>query len=120
LDALWSKLLAPPIVLAPAEADTALPATTEMVKYPPPFAWQDFEDSAVFLRSTLKGTRRLSELLLTAREQTLSDLACRLVVLISMQQFGSPTERRQFHVEHAGQSLAADGFVGDDLVLSRS
>jgi hypothetical protein len=37
-----------------------------------------------------------------------------------MQQFGAAAERRQFHVEHAGQSLSAGGFAGDDLVLSRS
>lgn len=120
LDALWTKLLAPPVVVVPAEADTALPATTEMVKYPPPFAREDFEDSARFLRSTLTGPRRLSELLVAAKEQTLPVSACRLVVLLSMQQFGAAAERRQFHVEHAGQSLAVGGFAGDDLVLSRS
>ena len=120
LDALWSKLLAPPVIVTPAEADTTLPATTEMAKYPPPFAREDFEETARFIRSTLTGPRRLSELLITAREQTLSDSACRLVVLLSMQQFGSAAHRRQFRVEHGGQPLATDGFVGDDLLLSRS
>ena len=120
LDALWSKLLAPPVIVSPAEADTNLPATTEMVKYPPPFAREDFEESARFLRGSLTSPRRLSDLLATAKEQTLSDSACRLVVLLSMQQFGAAADRRQFRVEHAGQSFANDGFAGDDLLLSRS
>ena len=72
------------------------------------------------MRSTLTGPRRLSELLVAAKEQTLPVSARRLVVLLSMQQFGAAAERRQFHVEHAGQSLSAGGFAGDDLVLSRS
>lgn len=120
LDALWTKLLAPPVVVTHAEADTALPVTTEMAMYPPPFAREDFEDSARFLRNTLTGPRRLSELLVTAREEDLSDPACRLVVLLSMQQFGVTAERRQFRVESGGQPLAADGFLGDDLLLSRT
>ena len=80
----------------------------------------DFEESARFLRSTLTGPRRLSELLITAREESLSNPACRLVVLLSMQQFGVAADRRQFRVESGGQPLATDGFVGDDLLLSRS
>ncbi len=120
LDALWSKLLAPPVIVTPAEADTDLPATTEMTQYPPPFAREDFEASARFLRGSLTSPRRLSELLVTARELTLPDPACRLVVLLSMQQFGAAADRRQFRVEHGGQSFANDGFAGDDLILSRT
>lgn len=120
LDALWSKLLAPPVIVTPAEADTNLPATTELAKHPPPFNREDFEESARFLRGSLTGPRRLSELLATAGEQTLSESACRLVVLLSMQQFGVAAERRQFRVEHGGQSFANDGFAGDDLILSRT
>lgn len=119
LDALWSKLLAPPVIVTPVEADTQLPATTEMAKYPPPFAREDFEASARFLRNELTSPRRLSDLLMTARTQSLSDPACRLVVLLSMQQFGAATQYRQFCVEPGGLTFAADGFTGDDLLLSR-
>jgi hypothetical protein len=119
LDALWSKLLAPPVVITHAEADTALPETTEMANYPPPFSREDFEDSARFLRGALTGPRKLSELLATAKEQALSKPACRIVVLLSMQQFGAAAERQQFCVEPGGQPFATDEFVGDDLLLSR-
>jgi tetratricopeptide (TPR) repeat protein len=120
LDALWSKLLAPPVVVNPAEAEIEPPDTVQLAKYPPPFAREDFEASARFLRSSLTGPRRLSELLADARQQALPKPACRLVVLSSMQQFGAAVERRQFRVEPGGKEFATDGFAGDDLVLSRS
>jgi hypothetical protein len=120
LDALWSKLLAPPVILTPAEADTALPATTEMAQPPPPFAREDFEASARCLRDALAGPCHLSELLLAANRRAVPDSVCRLVVLLSMQQFGAGTDRRQFRVEPGGRSFAVDKFAGDDLLLSRS
>jgi len=120
LDALWSKLLAPPIIVSPAEADTVPPETTEMKTPLPPFAREDFETSAQFFRNTLTGRFRLSELLITAEARALPPAACRLVVLLSMQQFGAAVGRRQFHVEPVGEFFATNGFAGDDLVLSRT
>lgn len=120
LDALWSKLLAPPIVVNPVEANTELPATTELANSPPPFAREEFEASARFLRGSLTGQRRLSELLAAAKEQTLPNPACRLVVLLCMQEFGVAADRRQFRVEPGGGTFTRDGFAGDDLILSRT
>lgn len=120
LDALWSKLLAPPLVVTPVEADTELPATTELPNYPLPFAREDFEESARFFRNSLTVPRHLSDLLATAKEQALPEPACRLVVLLSMQQFGAAGDRRQFRAEPAGQAFATEGFAGDDLLLSRT
>lgn len=120
LDALWSKLLAPPVVVTPVEADTEPPATTALPAHQPPFTREDFEASARFLRTELTSPRRLSDLLVKAQEQTLSDPMRRLVVLLSMQQFGAAADYRQFHVEPGGQVFATDGFNGDDLLLSRT
>lgn len=119
LDALWSKLLAPPVIVVPVEADTQLPTTTELAKSHPPFGREDFEASARFLRNELMSPRQLSDLLITAKNQALSDPARRLVVLLSMQQFGAATEYRQFSAEPGGVPFATDGFAGDDLLLSR-
>lgn len=120
LDALWSRLLAPPVVAEPVAAETVPPATAEVAESPPPFSREDFESSARFLRNSLKGPRRLSELLEDAKKQPLSAPACRLFVLLSMQQFGAAAERHQFRVEPVGETLAINGFAGDDLILSRS
>src|SRR5262249_33041614 len=86
LDVLWNKLLAPPIVVSPAEANTLPPETREMNPSLLPFDRQDFEASAQFFRDTLTGRLRLSELLVTAEERALPATACRLVVILSMQQ----------------------------------
>ena len=120
LDALWSRLLAPPVVVNPVEADTGVPATDELVACPPPFARGDFESSARFLRAALSNPHRLSDLLATARQQALPIPARRLVVLLATQQFGAAAERRQFSAEPVGQGFSTDGFAGDDLLLSRA
>lgn len=119
LDTLWNRLLAPPIVATPAEAVTGLPSTSAVADVPPPFGRDDFDATARFLRKSLAGSQRLSQVLAAAQEVQLERAALRLLVLLTMQQFGAGDDRRQFHVSPAGEPLSIAGFAGDDLLLSR-
>lgn len=119
LEQLWSKLLALPTEFEVHQADVSAPQTTELPEAPPVFQPADRVAVRDFLRRELWEKRRLSELLIVAREHGLSSPTRRLFVLLTMEQFGAAGERRQFAVVPDGQSFAAEDFSGDELVLSR-
>jgi hypothetical protein len=116
---LWSKLLALPTEAEPLQADVASPQTSALPAVPPVFQPADRAAVRDFLRSELRGSRRLSELLAIAVERGLPSPARRLFVLLTMEQFGAADERRQFDVQPDGSSFAIESFSGDELVLTR-
>jgi len=119
LEQLWSKLLAMPSEAEIAQADVSPPQTTALTTAPPIFLPADRLAVRDFLRQELKETRKLSELLVVAGRRGLSSPARRLFVLLTMEQFGAASERRQFSALPDGASFAVEEFSGDELALSR-
>ncbi len=119
LEQIWSKLLALPTESDALQADVAAPQTEALAEAPPVFQLADRVAVRDFLRHELRGAQKLSELLAVANKHGLSPPACRLFVLLTMEQFGAAGERRQFAVVPDGKPFAAEGFSGDELVLSR-
>jgi hypothetical protein len=119
LEQIWSKLLALPTESDALQADVAAPQTEALAEAPPVFQPADRVAVRDFLRHELRGAQKLSELLAVANKHGLSPPACRLFLLLTMEQFGAAGERRQFAVVPDGKPFAAEGFSGDELVLSR-
>lgn len=119
IEQLWAKLLAPPMTATPRTADVALPSMDMLAASPPPFASEDYAGVRDFLRTELAGKRRLSEMLETARAHGLSAATRRLFVLTAMEQYGVDGERQQFWVQPQPETLVAEDFAGDELLLSR-
>jgi len=118
VESLWQKLLAAPVATESLEADTSIPFTTEMEAPNPPFRPEDFVAVTTFLRATVHDSHRLSELLTSLDCSRLTSPQQRLFVVLTMQQFGTAEERRQFQVESTGKTFSSCGFSGDDLMLS--
>jgi hypothetical protein len=119
LEQLWSKLLALPTESEVPQADVALPQTTLLSELPPVFLPAHRIEVRDFLRQELREPRRLSELLSIAGARCLSSPARRLFVLLTMEQFGADSERKQFNVLPDGAAFAVEEFSGDELLLSR-
>jgi hypothetical protein len=119
LEQLWSKLLAMPSEAEIAQADVTPPQTTALTIAPPIFLPADRLAVRDFLRQELRETRKLSDLLAVAGKRGLSSPARRLFVLLTMEQFGAASERRQFSALPDGASFAVEEFSGDELALSR-
>lgn len=119
LEQLWSKLLALPTEPEPAQADVTPPQTTALTAAPPIFEPADRLAVRDFLRQELRAPRKLSELLVVAGKRGLSAPSQRLFVLLTMEQFGAASERRQFSAVPDGAVFSIEQFSGDELALSR-
>ena len=119
LELLWAKLLARPVEQEVAHDEVKAPETSPIPPTPPIFSTQDRIAVRDFLREELEKPAALSKLLTIAGKRRLSSPACRLFVLLTMEQFGAAGERQQFKVDRDGSAFAVEAFSGDDLILSR-
>jgi hypothetical protein len=120
IEQLWGKLLAAPMECATLEADVTMPTTEIVQDIPPIFDRDAYIAVRDFLRAELNEPRQLSELLEIAGDRGLSSPAQRLFVLLTMEQFGAEGERMQLEVRKTGSRFSIDGFLGDDVHVSRA
>ena len=120
IEQLWGKLLAAPMECATLEADVAMPATECVQEIPPIFDRDTYIAVRDFLRAELNEPRQLSELLEIAGGRGLSSAVRRLFVLLTMEQFGAAQARMQLEIRKTGSRFSIDGFLGDDVHVSRA
>ncbi len=119
IEQLWNKLLMPPLQPETLEADVKMPVTEEVQGPPPIFPHELYLAVRDFVQDELDEPRSLSELLAIASRRGLSSPAKRLFVLLTMEQFGAADERVQLELRKTGSSFCANGFLGDDVQISR-